>query len=140
MKRVGSVLSRSELDPFLYIWYHTVRTQSGLSPCGLTRNLRNFCEKDHLSLEICITGLDSLITCLYSCITDLGFKVSPQKAPASPSSERSLVFSVSTPTAQSSPSSGRLTPTNLGSGSISYNSPSINLSPYSSQGSYDWVK
>nr|XP_022296635.1 transmembrane protein 209-like [Crassostrea virginica]XP_022296636.1 transmembrane protein 209-like [Crassostrea virginica] len=70
--------------------------------------------------------------------TDLGFKVSPQKAPASPSSERSLVFSVSTPTAQSSPSSGRLTPTNLGSGSISYNSPSINLSPYSSQGSYDW--
>ena len=29
---MGSVLSRSELDPFLYIWYHTVRTQSGLSP------------------------------------------------------------------------------------------------------------
>ena len=24
LKRVGSVLSRSELDPFLYIWYYTV--------------------------------------------------------------------------------------------------------------------
>ena len=34
LKRVGSVLSRSELDPFLYIWYNTVRTKSGLSPCG----------------------------------------------------------------------------------------------------------
>ena len=36
LKRVGCVLStcRSELDLFLYIWYHTVRTQSGLSPCG----------------------------------------------------------------------------------------------------------
>ena len=34
-KRVGSVLSRWELDPFLYIWYHTVRTQSGLSPCEI---------------------------------------------------------------------------------------------------------
>ena len=38
LKRVGSVLSRWELDPFLYIWYHTVRTQSGLSPCGDTHN------------------------------------------------------------------------------------------------------
>ena len=38
LKRVGSVLSRSELDPFLYtcIWYHTVRTQSWLSPCEYT--------------------------------------------------------------------------------------------------------
>ena len=35
LKRVGSVLSRSELDPFLYIWYHIVRTQIGLSPCVL---------------------------------------------------------------------------------------------------------
>ena len=37
---MGSVLSRSELDPFLYIWYHicTVRTQNGLSPSG--RNYR----------------------------------------------------------------------------------------------------
>ena len=35
-KRVSSVISRSELDPFLYIWYHTVRTQNGLSPCALT--------------------------------------------------------------------------------------------------------
>ena len=29
---MGSVLSRSELGPFLHIWYHTVRTQSGLRP------------------------------------------------------------------------------------------------------------
>ena len=36
LKRVGSVLSRSELDPFLYAWYHTVRTKSGLSPCEMT--------------------------------------------------------------------------------------------------------
>ncbi|XP_061187814.1 transmembrane protein 209-like [Saccostrea echinata] len=69
--------------------------------------------------------------------TDLGFKVSPQKSPGSPSSEGSLVFSVSTPTAQSSSSSGRLTPTNLGSGSINYSSQSITYSPYSSQGSFD---
>ena len=34
LKRVGSVLSRSELEPFPYIWYQTARTQSGLSPCG----------------------------------------------------------------------------------------------------------
>ena len=35
LKRVGSVLYLGlELDPFLYIWYHTVLTQSGLSPCG----------------------------------------------------------------------------------------------------------
>ena len=27
LKRLGSVLSRSELDPFLYIWYHTAPTQ-----------------------------------------------------------------------------------------------------------------
>ena len=33
LKRVGSVLSSSELGPFPYIQYHTVRTQSGLSPC-----------------------------------------------------------------------------------------------------------
>ena len=26
----SSVLSKSELDPFLYIWYHTVRTRNGL--------------------------------------------------------------------------------------------------------------
>ena len=38
LKRVGSVLSRSELDPFLYIWYHTVRTQSGLSTCDVCVN------------------------------------------------------------------------------------------------------
>ena len=31
---VGSVLSRAELDSFLYIWYYTVRTQSGLIPCN----------------------------------------------------------------------------------------------------------
>ena len=30
LKREGSVLSRSELDPFLSIWYHAVRTH----PCG----------------------------------------------------------------------------------------------------------
>ena len=35
LKRVGSVSSRSDLDPFLYIWYHTVRTQSGLRPCAI---------------------------------------------------------------------------------------------------------
>ena len=35
LKRLGSILSRSELDPFfIYIWYHTVRTQYGLSLCG----------------------------------------------------------------------------------------------------------
>ena len=34
LKRVGSVSSRSELDSFLYIWYHTVRTQNGVSPCA----------------------------------------------------------------------------------------------------------
>ena len=34
LKRVGSVLSRSDLDPFLYKWYHTFRTQNWLSPCG----------------------------------------------------------------------------------------------------------
>ena len=39
LKRVGSVLSSSEFDPFLYIWYHTVRTQSGLSPCGNTERI-----------------------------------------------------------------------------------------------------
>ena len=39
LKRVGSVLSRSALDPFLYIWYHTVRNQNGLSPCGLDKDL-----------------------------------------------------------------------------------------------------
>ena len=33
LKRVGSILSRSEFDSFLYIWYQTVWTQSGLSPC-----------------------------------------------------------------------------------------------------------
>ena len=32
---MSSVLSKSELDPFLYIWYYTVRTQRGLSPCVL---------------------------------------------------------------------------------------------------------
>ena len=32
LKWVGSVLSRSELDPFLYILYHTVQTQNRLSP------------------------------------------------------------------------------------------------------------
>ena len=31
---MGSVLSRSELDSFLYIWYQTVRNQNGLSHCG----------------------------------------------------------------------------------------------------------
>ena len=36
LKRVGSVKSRPELDPFLYIWYHTVRTKNGLSPHGLS--------------------------------------------------------------------------------------------------------
>ena len=36
LKRVGSVLSRSELDPFLYIWYHTFRTRNGLSPCVIS--------------------------------------------------------------------------------------------------------
>ncbi|XP_048739660.2 transmembrane protein 209-like isoform X2 [Ostrea edulis] len=69
--------------------------------------------------------------------TDLGFKVSPQKSSGSPSSEGSLVFSVSTPTAQSSPSSGRLTPTNLGSGTINYSNQSVNFSPYSPASSYD---
>ena len=34
LKRVGSILSRPELDPFLYIWYNTVRTQNGLSLCA----------------------------------------------------------------------------------------------------------
>ena len=28
-----SVEEYLELDPFLYIWYHTVRTHYGLSPC-----------------------------------------------------------------------------------------------------------
>lgn len=69
--------------------------------------------------------------------TDHGFKVSPRKSPESPSSERSLVFSVTAPSPQSSPSSGRLTPTNLGPGAINYSSHSINLSSYSSPGSYD---
>ena len=32
LKRVGSVLSRSELDPFRYVLYYTVQTQNGLSP------------------------------------------------------------------------------------------------------------
>lgn len=66
--------------------------------------------------------------------TDHGFKVSPRKLPESPSSERSLVFSVTAPPPTSSPSSGRLTPTNLGAGAINYSSHSINLSPYSSPG------
>ena len=35
MKRVGSVLSRSELNPFLHIWYHTIRAQNGPCRCGL---------------------------------------------------------------------------------------------------------
>ena len=39
LKRVGSVLSRSELDPFLYIWYHTVRTLNGLSSYASNQNL-----------------------------------------------------------------------------------------------------
>ena len=38
--RVGRVLSRSQLDPFLYIWYHTIRTQNGLSLCGRRRHFR----------------------------------------------------------------------------------------------------
>lgn len=70
----------------------------------------------------------------HSLIADHGFKVSPRKSPESPSSERSLVFSVTAPSPQSSPSSGRLTPTNLGAGAINYSSHSINLSPYSSPG------
>ena len=41
LKRVGSVLSRSELDPFLYLWYRTVCTQSGPSPCGFMYVNRN---------------------------------------------------------------------------------------------------
>lgn len=76
-------------------------------------------------------------TLMFLClcwITDHGFKVSPRKSPESPSSERSLVFSVTAPSPQSSPSSGRLTPTNLGAGAINYSSHSINLSPYSSPG------
>ena len=32
LKRVGNVLSRSELDPFLYIWYQTVGPETGLAP------------------------------------------------------------------------------------------------------------
>ena len=31
LKRVGSILSRSEFDSFLYIWYHTAWTQNGLN-------------------------------------------------------------------------------------------------------------
>ena len=38
LKRAGSVLSRSGLNPFLYIWHHTVRTHSGLSPSGYYYN------------------------------------------------------------------------------------------------------
>ena len=37
LKRVGSVLSRSELD----IWYHTARTQNGLSPCARELQIRS---------------------------------------------------------------------------------------------------
>ena len=33
--RIGSVLSRSELDPYLYIWYHTNQIQNGLCPCAM---------------------------------------------------------------------------------------------------------
>ena len=36
-KREGNFLSRSEWDPFLYIWYRTVRTQNGLSPSPFTQ-------------------------------------------------------------------------------------------------------
>lgn len=79
----------------------------------------------------CGRTLMFLCLCL---IADHGFKVSPRKLPESPSSERSLVFSVTAPSPQSSPSSGRLTPTNLGAGAINYSSHSINLSPYSSPG------
>lgn len=79
----------------------------------------------------CGRTLMFLCLCL---IADHGFKVSPRKSPESPSSERSLVFSVTAPSPQSSPSSGRLTPTNLGAGAINYSSHSINLSPYSSPG------
>ena len=39
LKLVGSVLSRSELDLFLYIWYHTVQIQNGLSPCDSSHHL-----------------------------------------------------------------------------------------------------
>ena len=32
--RVGGVLSKSELDPFLNIWLHAAPTLNGISPCG----------------------------------------------------------------------------------------------------------
>ena len=38
----SSVLSKSKLDPFLYIWYHTVRTRNGLSPCDLNQESLSF--------------------------------------------------------------------------------------------------
>ena len=39
LKREGSVLSRSELDPFLYIRYHTVGIQIGLAPVAYTEQI-----------------------------------------------------------------------------------------------------
>ena len=42
MMRVGSVLSRSELDPFLYIWYHTIQTKKRHSPCNTGDNKQVF--------------------------------------------------------------------------------------------------
>ena len=45
LKRVGSVLSRSELEPFLFIhvWYHTVWAQSGISSCDNINNNTCMC-------------------------------------------------------------------------------------------------
>ena len=42
LKWVGSVLSRSELDPFLYILFHTVQTQNRLSP--VVKGDSSFCK------------------------------------------------------------------------------------------------
>ena len=35
---MGGVLSRSDLDAFLYLWYHAIRTQSGFIPVRLSKN------------------------------------------------------------------------------------------------------
>ena len=60
---MGSVLSRSELDPM----YHTVRTQSGLSPCGscfgwrlYLLSLNNICQLNYQTRPMLTFQLASL--------------------------------------------------------------------------------
>ena len=58
LKPVGSVLSRSEVDPFLYVWYHAVWTQNGLAPMDVQLTF-GLC-KQH-TIILCIICVNNIL-------------------------------------------------------------------------------